>query len=295
MQNNIEHIKSLTENARNALDLPLRERINKCKEKAWIPYPKAVQIMDELEELFDHPKTDRMPNLLITGETNNGKTSILNRFYAAHPNYSTPLGNVIPVVHFSAPISPSQNALYEKILDFLKVPYGVNDSSSRKEFQVLSILQDIKTSVIVIDEFQDIYHGTTREQSKFLAALRHLGTDLRIPIIAAGIPVVQRTLTADPQMANRFETMRLDNWKLDKEYARLVMSFERTLPLKEPSSLQSKEMVVKLHDLSEGILGEVATILKKASIHAMKNGKEHIEIGMLDAIPYHRPSERRKA
>lgn len=293
MQNN-KHIETLTENARKALDLPLRERINKCKEKVWIPYSKALKVVDELEELFDHPEVDRMPNLLITGETNNGKTSILNRFYTAHPNYTAILGNVVPIIHLSAPISPSQTALYEKILDFLKVPYAVNDSASRKEFQVKNILEDIKTSVIVIDEFQDIYHGNTREQSKFLAALRHLGNELRIPIVAAGIPVVQRTLTADPQMANRFETMRLDNWKLDKEFARLVMSFERTLPLKEPSNLHRKEMLVKLHDLSEGILGELATILKKASIVALKNGKEHIEIGMLDSIEYNRPSERRK-
>ena len=288
------HIDSLTVGARSALEFPLAERIRKCKEKVWIPYPKALLAIEELEDLYEHPKVDRMPNLLITGETNNGKTSILNRFYTAHPEYTTAICNVVPVIHISAPIAPSPNALYEKILDNLRVPYGVNDSASRKESQVLQILHDIETTVVVIDEFQDIYHGSHREQSNFLAALRHLGNDLKIPIVAAGIPDVQRTLSADPQMANRFETIRLEKWKLDKEFARLVMSFEKTLPLKEPSNLHKRETLVKLHDLSEGILGELATILKKTSIYALKHEKEHIEIGMFDAIVYDRPSERRK-
>lgn len=293
MQQNT-HIESLTQGARDVLDKSIEERIRKCKEQVWIPYPKANQILDSLEDLFDYPQKDRMPNLLITGGTNNGKTSILNRFYTQHPMYTSPTNNVVPIIHFSAPISPSQNALYEKILDFLRVPYGVSDPTSRKEYQVLNILRDIETRVVVIDEFQDIYHGGIREQRKFLAAVKHLGNELKIPIIAAGIHEVQRTLSVDPQMANRFETLKLDTWKLDKEFARLVVSFERTLPLKEASSLHKKDMLVKLHDLSEGILGELEIILQKAAIYALRQGKEHIEIGMFDAIDFHRPRDRRR-
>lgn len=294
MMENTAHIESLTKGARSVIEGTLEERIRKCREDVWIPYPMADKIIEELEMLFDHPKKDRMPNLLITGGTNNGKTSILNRFYKNHPDYTTSASNVVPIIHFSAPISPSENALYEKILDFLRMPYGVNDSASRKEYQVLNVLRNIQTSIIVIDEFQDIYHGVLREQRKFLAAIKHLGNELKIPIIAAGTLEVQRTLSADPQMANRFETFRLDTWKLDEGFARLIMSFEKTLPLKEPSNLHKLNARARLHYLSEGILGELATVLKRAAIYALNNGKEHIDIDMFDAITYQRPSERRK-
>jgi len=288
------HIKSLSKGAREVLDQPLEERIRKCKEQVWIPYPRANEILEELVNLFDYPKKDRMPNLLITGGTNNGKTAILNRFYSMYPDHTTTTCNVIPIIHFSAPISPSQNALYEKILDFLRVPYGINDSASRKEAQVLSVLKNIETKVIVIDEFNDIYHGGVREQGKFLTAVKQLGTNLQIPIIAAGIPDVQRTLSVDAQTANRFETMALPKWKIDKDFARLVVSFEKTLPLKEPSNLHKREMIVKLHELCEGVLGELETILQKASIYALKNRKEHISVEMLDEISYHSPRSRRR-
>lgn len=288
------HIESLTKGARSVIDSTVEERIRKCRESVWIPYPMADKILEELEILFDYPKKDRMPNLLIAGGTKSGKTSILNRFYRNHPDYTVPESNIIPIVHFSAPISPSENALYEKILDFLRVPYGVNDSASRKEYQVLNILKNIQTKVVVIDEFQDIYHGVLREQRKFLAAIKHLGNELKIPIVGAGIPEVQRTISADPQMANRFETFRLDTWKLDEAFARLIMSFEKTLPLKEPSNLHKLNTRARLHYLSEGILGEVATIIERSAIYALEHGKEHISIEMFDAIPYERPSERRK-
>lgn len=294
MMEHSAHIESLTKGARSVIDGTLDERIRKCREEVWIPYPAADMIIEELEMLFDHPKKDRMPNLLITGGTNNGKTSILNRFYKSHPDYTASVSNVVPIIHFSAPISPSENALYEKILDFLRAPYGVNDSASRKEYQVLNMLKNIQTSVIVIDEFQDIYHGALREQRKFLAAIKHLGNELKVPIVAAGIPEVQRTLSADPQMANRFETLRLDKWKINEAFARLIMSFEKTLPLKEPSNLHKHNIRARLHYLSEGTLGELATVLKRAAIYALKNGKEHIDIEMFDAIVYERPSERRQ-
>lgn len=294
MMEHSSHIESLTKGAKSVLNGTLKERIRKCRESVWIPYPMADKILEELEILFDYPKKDRMPNLLIAGGTKNGKTSILNRFYKDHPDYTTSESNVVPIIHFSAPLAPSENALYEKILDFLQVPYGVNDSASRKEYQALHLLKNIQTSVIVIDELQDIYHGNLREQRKFLAAIKHLGNELKIPIVGAGIPEVQRTISADPQMANRFETFRLDTWKLDEAFARLIMSFEKTLPLKEPSNLHKLNTRARLHYLSEGILGEVATIIERSAIYALEHGKEHIDIGMFDLIPYQLPSERRQ-
>lgn len=291
---NIEHIQSLTQSTQEVLDKSLEERIQKCNEAVWIPYPKANQIIQEIDSLFYFPQKDRMPNLSIVGGTNNGKTSILNRIYAMHPNFFSDTTSKFPVIHFSAPLTPSPNALYEKILNYLKMPYGVNDSTSRKEYQVIRALQSLKTKLIVIDEFQDIYHGSMHEQRKFLAAVKHLGNELKISIVVAGIPEVQRTLNADPQTANRFETMHLEKWKLDKEFARLLMSFEKTLPLKEASILHSHEMRAKLHEMSEGTLGEVATILRKATIWALTHGKEKIEMNMLDSIDYHRPRDRRR-
>lgn len=291
---NNQHIQKLTTTTREYLERdPIEERIQKCKEQIWIPYPQAVNILNELEDLFNHPKKDRMPNLLIVGSTNNGKTTILNKFMQKHPMYLN-VYNVIPIIKISAPISPSHNALYEKILDELLVPYGTTESASRKEYQVKKVLEDVQTKMIIIDEFQDIFHGKINFQREFLAAVKHLGNDLKIPIIAAGVWEVQSVMTADPQIANRFETIKIDNWKPDEDFARLLMSFESTLPLKEASNLHSKKMFSMLYDMSEGMIGELARILEKASVYALKHNREKIDENILNSINFIKPSLRRK-
>lgn len=287
------HIEKLTKSAQSYINSSTEDRIKKCKEQVWIPYTKAKEILSELDELYEHPKKERMPNLLLVGNTNNGKSTILNRFIKKHPN-NIDVINIVPIVKISAPISPSHNALYEKLLDELFVPYGTNEPISRKEYQLKKVLQDVKTKMIIIDEFQDIFHGDIKKQRQFLAGLKHLGTDLQIPIIGAGVWEVQNVISADPQMANRFETMKLDKWKPDIEFAKLLTSFESTIPLKEPSNLHSKELFTKIYNLSEGMIGEVARIIQKASVYALKHNKESIDINILNSINFIPPSERRK-
>jgi hypothetical protein len=288
-----EHSQKLTSTAQFFLNKSIEDRIKKCKEQVWIPYTQAQLIMDELEELFDYPKKDRMPNLLIVGDTNNGKSTILKQFIDKHPMYLEGC-TIIPIIKITAPIAPSHNALYEKILDELLVPYGISESASRKEYQVKKILQDIQTKMIIIDEFQDIFHGDVRQQRKFLAGIKHLGNDLQIPIVAAGVWEVQSVMSADPQMANRFETLKLKKWNPDIEFARLLASFESTLPLKEPSNLHSKELFKMLFDMSEGYIGELATLLQKASVFALKKNKEKIDVDILKSINFIKPSLRRR-
>lgn len=290
---NKTHIDKLTVTAKSFLDKPKQERIRKCKEQVWIPYTQAKNILYELEELFDYPKKERMPNLLIVGDTNNGKSTLLNKFISLHPPFLD-ITNKIPIVKISAPITPSHNALYEKLLDELGIPYGISEAASRKEYQIKKVLQDVKTKMIIIDEFQDIFHGEIRQQRKFLTAVKHLGTDLQIPIVAAGVWEVQSVMSADPQIANRFETIKLNKWNPDINFAKLIASFESTLPLKEASNLHLKEPFNKLFDMSEGMIGELARIIQKASIFALQQNKEKIDLEVINSINFIKPSMRRR-
>src|SRR5438045_5639672 len=56
------------------------EKINNVKKYIWIGYPTEIMALEKLRELFDHPQRQRMPNLLIIGHTNNGKSMIIEKF-----------------------------------------------------------------------------------------------------------------------------------------------------------------------------------------------------------------------
>ena len=90
----------LHERARAALDLSVEARVEYISRPRWIGYTRATQILDQLEALLTHPRTHRMPGLLIVGETNAGKTMLANRFVQVHPACDHPDGEVavVPVL-----------------------------------------------------------------------------------------------------------------------------------------------------------------------------------------------------
>jgi hypothetical protein len=85
--------------------LPADQRIQRVRQPHWIGYTRSKRILEKLEDLFCYPRVDRMPNLLIVGETNNGKTMIASRFQRLHPAADNANGDhaIVPcIVHSGA-------------------------------------------------------------------------------------------------------------------------------------------------------------------------------------------------
>ena len=119
-------LSHLVETLRPVLDLPADDRIQHLRQQPhWIGYTHSKRILEKLEDLFQYPRVDRMPNLLIVGETNNGKTMIASRFQRLHPAADNVNGerHVVPVLLIQAPPSPDESRFYGAILEALGVPY----------------------------------------------------------------------------------------------------------------------------------------------------------------------------
>jgi len=125
------------------LDRPDEERINYIRSPRWIGYDAASSILDRLESLLTHPKTHRMPNLLIVGNTNNGKTMLVKRFCSRHPPEDNKEGQsvVVPVLFVQAPPVPDEGRFYNAILDLLFAPYKPSDRVDRKQFQAIKLMR----------------------------------------------------------------------------------------------------------------------------------------------------------
>jgi hypothetical protein len=110
---------------RTALELSDEERIKGVRSPRWIGYPTAKRVLDRLEDLLTYPRTHRMPGLLLVGETNNGKTMIINRFRQLHPAQDNPKGEAIalPVLIVQAPPTPSEGRLYDTIMEKSGLPF----------------------------------------------------------------------------------------------------------------------------------------------------------------------------
>jgi len=286
----------LNEAAAKLLALSDVERIERIRASRWIGYPRAKAILDKLEDLLIYPKTHRMPNLLIVGETNNGKTMLVQRFRKQHPALDNPGGDgiVVPVLVIQAPPVPDEGRFYNTILDALFAPYKPNDRVDKKQFQAIKLLRYVGLKMLVIDEIHHILAGNLNKQRAFLNVIKYLGNELQLPIVGVGTKDAFRAIQTDPQLANRFEPAVLPLWKFDEDFLRLLKSFEMMLPLRQVSNLHETTLATSIYSLSEGHIGEVSKLLTEAAACAIESGKECIDAKALKATGWVSPSDRKR-
>ncbi len=278
------------------VELPDNERIAAILKDNWVGYSKARSILTKLDDLLQHPRILRMPNLLIVGDTNNGKTQIVNRFYNLNrPDFDNMEGSLdIPVIYIEAPPKPVEKLLYAAILDKLFVPYRPNDRPEKLYQQVKMLLKKINTKILIIDEIHNILAANHTSQRVFLNVLKYLANELQIVIVGVGVHEALNVINSDPQLANRFDRVFLDKWQMGDEYLRLLASMEFLTPLKKPSDLTETTIALKLLSMSEGYIGELSKIIKLAAVQAVKTGAESITKQDLSKIDYISPSERKR-
>lgn len=278
------------------LDRPNAERITYIRSPRWFGYPLAQQILEQLENLLTHPKSHRMPNLLIIGDTNNGKTMLVKRFCNRHKPDDNPDGEaaVVPVMFVQAPPMPDESRFYNAILELLFAPYKPGDRADRKQFQTIKLLKAVGLKMLVIDEIHHILAGTMNKQKVFLNVIKYLGNELEVPIVGVGTRDAFRAIQTDPQLSNRFDRVLLPRWSNDEEYLSLLATFERAIPLRHPSNLIDGALADKIYSMSEGYLGEISSLVVDAAVKAVETGQEKIDKKILDRIGWVAPSDRRK-
>lgn len=286
----------LNDSTAKQLELSNVERIEKIRSPRWIGYPRAKVVLSKLEDLLVYPRSHRMPNMLVVGDTNNGKTMLVQRFCSLHPADNNPSGDGVhvPVLFVQAPPIPDEGRFYNAILELLFAPYKPNDRVDKKQFQVIKLLKYVGLRMLVIDEIHHIMAGNLNKQRTFLNVLKYLGNELQVPIVTVGTRDAFRALQTDSQLANRFEPVLLPRWEFDTDFLRLLASFERMLPLREPSLLHDTTLSAKLFSMSEGYIGELSRLLTMAGVYAVESGKERIDEKVLSAIDWVSPSDRKR-
>jgi hypothetical protein len=272
------------------------ERIKYIREVKWIGYSKAKEIFEKLDDLLEYPRIDRMPNLLVTAETNNGKSVLARRYCYLHKPKLTEdsVKLIVPVVYMEAPPNPEEKRFYNVLLKELNAPFKINDTVDKKQHQAFTILKKLETKMLIIDEIHNILVGSLTKQRTFLNVIRNLANELRIIIVAFGITEAVNAINADQQLSNRFDREKLPLWEDNDDYYRLLTSFESIFPLRKPSYLKEDEIALKILSLSEGTIGEIAKILRLAAIDAINSGTEAITIQIINKIKYTSPSKRKR-
>ena len=288
-------LSHLHPDARTIARLSAGERVQYARADRWIGYTRSAEALGQLEALFTWPTRQRMPNLLLTGPTNNGKSMIIEKFRRSHPPVSHPDREKIPVLAVQMPSDPSVSRFYTALLAATGAPVTGRQSRLADLEQVtLRILRAAAVRVLVIDELDNVLGGRSDQRREFLNLIRFLGNELRIPLVGVGTREAYLAIRSDPQLENRFAPFTLPRWEPGPEACSLLASFATSLPLCRPSHIATAEMAAYLLARSEGTIGELAVLLTDAAVAAIESGEEAISQRTLLLAPYAGPTERRR-
>jgi hypothetical protein len=279
-------------------DEDAQSRIRRIRTDRWIGYARAKAVLAALEDLLSFPKRMRMPNHLLVGPTNNGKTMIVEKFRRAHPGIAAAESDegtaLLPVVRVQMPPGPDESRFFGAILEALGMPFSARDRIATKQNAAVRVMRATGVRLLVIDELHNLLSGSTMQQRRLLNVLRWLGNELQIPLVGVGTAEALRAIRSDDQLVNRFEPFPLPLWTDDDEYRRLLSTLEAVLPLRKPSHLAESAMAARILSAAEGVLGEIIAIVIRAAVLAVDTGVETISPRMIEDAGFIRPSERRR-
>lgn len=274
--------------------LPGVERIQRIRADRWIGYPRAVDALARLETFYEWPAKQRMPNLLLIGPTNNGKSMIIEKFRRRHPAESGPDREAIPVLIVQMPSEPSVSRFYTALLAAMGAPLLPRQRLADLEVLALSVLRRVGVRMLVIDELHNILAGRDSTRREFLNLLRFLGNALRVPLVGVGTREAYLAIRSDDQLENRFEPVVLPLWQEGDAALSLLASFGSSFPLRNPSTIATADVARYLLARSEGTIGELTLLLTEAAVVAVDTGEEAINHRTLSLAAYQGPTERRR-
>ncbi len=273
------------------------ERIAELKRPFWIGYTTSIVIRQRLDDLLTHPKSHRMPNLALIGESNNGKSMLLHTWRAKYPPLVDPNRPAeLPLFYVEMPPECDEARFYTEALATLGL-YGsprepIDDKLTRFRVQ----LTNLKTRALIIDEFNHAIVGSPKKQRQFLNAIKSLGNHLKIPIIASGTEQALNALQSDPQLANRFHPAFLPRWKMGDEFLSLLATIKQTLKLENPYTI-SKATCAAILDESDGLIGDIVNLMTNLVVQSISDGTEvlsplQLRPDNLKKIGWRKPSQR---
>ena len=263
----MQKYEHLADDVLEVMSLSDSDRINILFSDRWIGYKKAVTILDTLTDLLNRPRKLRPECLLIVGDSNMGKTTIIHEFTKQH--YTKTVNDIDmellsvkkPVLTILAPAKANVKEFYINILNHFFVPFRPTDPEAKLRNQAVHLMRKYETKMLIIDEIHNCLTGSTKLLSEVMNTLKNLSNDLSLNIVGVGTREAVTILHTDAQYASRFDVVMLPKWELNQDFLSLLLSYVRLLPLKKRSDLASQRLATLIFEISGGNFGDFNRLL----------------------------------
>lgn len=238
--------------------------------------------------LFEDSRGARV--CLHRGATGAGKTTLLEHYKLQFPPVDRGEIVEVPVLCGRVPSKATDKNLVTTLLIGLGDPAAQKGSAFNQTTRLKLFVRECGVQLIILDEFQ---HFLDKDSWKVLKNvsdwLKNLIDEARVPIILIGMPYAAQILDApgNEQLQRRFAVRAsLDSfgWNTPEErieFRAFLKAVDEHLPLLQRSQLSDPLTAFRFYCVTNGRVGKVMKIVRRATELALDQGLEHLHLNIL--------------
>jgi hypothetical protein len=277
-------------NKRDYSGVPKLERCG-LAESIFVEYPRFTNIVNQVAHCHTYSQVAAEPEcMFIGGPPGAGKTTLQNHYLRRFPRSDR--GDVIhiPVLCGRVPNRATDKTLVTELLLRLEDLAAEKGSSHNQTTRLRRFIKDCGVKLIILDEFQ---HFLDKDSWKVLKTvsdwLKNLIDEAEVPIVLIGMPYAAQILDApgNEQLQRRFAvraTLAPFGWGTKEErseFRAFLKIVDEKLPLNEPSRLSDPLTAFRFYCATNGRVGKVMKIVRRATELALDQCLEYLPLDVL--------------
>jgi hypothetical protein len=280
----------MTSKRRDYSRMPKLERC-RLAESIFVEYPRFTGMVDQVAHCHEYSEVAAEPEcMFIGGPPGAGKTTLQNHYLRRFPRAVRDQVIHVPVLCGRVPNRATDKTLVTELLLRLGDPVAEAGSSHNQTTRLRRFIEACGVKLIILDEFQ---HFLDKDSSKVLKTvsdwLKNLIDEAGVPIVLIGMPYAVHILDApgNEQLQRRFAvraTLDPFGWGTTDErteFRAFLKTVDDQLPLHEPSRLSDPLTAFRFYCATNGRVGKVMKVVRRATELALDQGLEHLPLDVL--------------
>lgn len=271
----------LSMQCREIITLPDTKRVHYIHEDKWVNHDIGSQIRNKIKSSLFLPRNSQATCMIVVGVGGAGKSSLLDRVIKDCDSLAQRQGTAPPYIEIRLSPEPTLANNIKTLCE----QFGVSVTQVRKDtlpIQLALLIKARGVKGLLIDEFNHLLALNRVEMRKNLNFFKILsGPPMSLDIIGFGTHEALNAINMDIQLSSRFQIFELEQWRHDEEFRSFLASYEKFIPLHQPSNLASRDIMNFLTAKIESTTRNVVNRLKWAAMLAIVEGTEKIDLDNL--------------